>query len=48
MILISLLLNCFVYLANAELKFVLEVFRHGARYPLEGSGTNSGELTPVG
>ena len=48
MIIITILLNCFVYLAKAELKFVFEIFRHGARTPLSGDSENIGELNPVG
>ncbi len=43
------LLFCLILaFAKCEVKFMIELFRHGARNPVVGNGTNLGELTAVG
>ena len=43
-----LYLISFLVYTKSDLKFVLEVFRHGARYPLDADPSHKGELTEVG
>ncbi len=45
---IYLTLSLLLSLIHCELKFVIEVFRHGAREKIYENNANNGELTAVG